>query len=152
MPSCRGLPNPGIKPRSPAFQADSLPAEPQGKPKNTGVGRLSLLQWIFLTLESNRGLLNYRQILYQLSYQGSLPPKREGSHILNLVILFLVNMRLCSIWNYCITCYKIVKHSKANMGDMYVQIRQNYYSLEMRIAVHDRCIMYFPHGESREHA
>ena len=25
------LPNPGIKPRSPAFQADSLPAEPQGK-------------------------------------------------------------------------------------------------------------------------
>ena len=25
------LPNPGIKPRSPAFQADSLPAESQGK-------------------------------------------------------------------------------------------------------------------------
>ena len=33
-----GLPNPGIEPRSPALQADSLPAEPQGKPKNTGVG------------------------------------------------------------------------------------------------------------------
>ena len=26
------FPNPGIKPRSPALQADSLPAEPQGKP------------------------------------------------------------------------------------------------------------------------
>ena len=26
------LPNPGIKPRSPALQADSLPAEPSGKP------------------------------------------------------------------------------------------------------------------------
>ena len=26
------LPNPGIKPRPPALQADSLPAEPQGKP------------------------------------------------------------------------------------------------------------------------
>jgi len=26
------LPNPGIKPRSPALKADSLPAEPQGKP------------------------------------------------------------------------------------------------------------------------
>ena len=26
------LPNPGIEPRSPALQADSLPAEPQGKP------------------------------------------------------------------------------------------------------------------------
>jgi len=26
------LPNPGIEPRSPALWADSLPAEPQGKP------------------------------------------------------------------------------------------------------------------------
>ena len=31
-------PNPGIKPRSPTLQADSLPAESQGKSKNTGVG------------------------------------------------------------------------------------------------------------------
>ena len=35
-----GLPNPGIKPRSPALQADYLPAEPPRKPKNTGVGRI----------------------------------------------------------------------------------------------------------------
>ena len=49
FPSPGDLPNPGIKPRSPSLQADSLPAEPQGKPKNTGVGSLSLLQWIFLT-------------------------------------------------------------------------------------------------------
>ena len=27
------LPNPGVEPRSPALQADSLPAEPQAKPK-----------------------------------------------------------------------------------------------------------------------
>ena len=38
------LPNPRIKPRSPALQQDSLPADPQGKPKNTGVGSLSILQ------------------------------------------------------------------------------------------------------------
>ena len=44
FPFSRGLPNPGIKPRSPALQADSLPAEPQGRLKNTGVGRLSLPQ------------------------------------------------------------------------------------------------------------
>ena len=43
FPSPRDLPNPGIKPRSPAFQGDSLPAEPQRKTKNTGVGSLSLL-------------------------------------------------------------------------------------------------------------
>ena len=32
---------------------------------------LSLLQSIFPTQESNQGLLHCRQILYQLSYQGS---------------------------------------------------------------------------------
>ena len=58
------VPNPGIEPRSPALQVDSLPAEPQGKPKNTEVGSLSLLQQIFLTQELNRGLLHCRQILY----------------------------------------------------------------------------------------
>ena len=62
------LPNPGIEPRSLALQADSLPAEPQGKPKNTGVGSLSLLQHIFQTQESNRGLLHCRRILNWLNY------------------------------------------------------------------------------------
>ena len=32
FPSPEGLPNPGIEPRSPALQADSLPSEPPGKP------------------------------------------------------------------------------------------------------------------------
>ena len=67
MPSSGGLPNPeiqprsppgalpnsGIEPRSPTLQMDSLPPEPQGKPKNTGVGSLSLLQQIFPTQELN---------------------------------------------------------------------------------------------------
>ena len=48
-------------------------SEPQGKPKNTGVGSLSLLQQIFPTQESNQGHLNCRQILYQLSFSNSLP-------------------------------------------------------------------------------
>ena len=47
------LSNPGIKPRSPALQEDSLPSELPEKPKNTGVGRLSLLQGIFPTQELN---------------------------------------------------------------------------------------------------
>ena len=51
---------------------DSLPAEPQQKLKNAGVGSLPLLQWIFPTKESNRGLLHYRQILYHLSYKEAL--------------------------------------------------------------------------------
>ena len=71
FPSPGDLPNSGIKPRLPTLQADSLPAEPQGKPKNKGVGSLSLLPWIFPTQESNQGFLHCRQVLYQLSYQGS---------------------------------------------------------------------------------
>ena len=65
------FPTQGSKPRSPTLQADSLPAEPQGKPKNTGVGSLSLLQKLFPTQDLNWGLLHCRQILYQLSYEGS---------------------------------------------------------------------------------
>ena len=49
--------------------ADSLPAEPPGKPKSTGVGSLSLLRQIFLTQELNQGLRHCRGILYQLSFQ-----------------------------------------------------------------------------------
>ena len=33
FPSPGDFANPGIEPRSPALQADSLPAEPQGKPR-----------------------------------------------------------------------------------------------------------------------
>ena len=61
--------NPGIQFRYLALQADSSPAEPQGKPKNTGVGSQSILQQIFPTQELIQGLLHCRQILYQLSYQ-----------------------------------------------------------------------------------
>ena len=49
FPFSRDLPNSGTEPRSPALQADSLPAEPPGKPKNTRVGSLSLLQGYFPT-------------------------------------------------------------------------------------------------------
>ena len=38
--------------------------------QNTGVGSLSLLQWIFPTQGSNPGLLHCRRILYQLSHNA----------------------------------------------------------------------------------
>ena len=80
------LPNPRIKPRSPSLQADSLPSEPPEKPKNTGVGSLSLLSQIFLTQELNRGLLCCRRIVYQLRYEGSpLNSKESFKHLLDSV-------------------------------------------------------------------
>ena len=72
------LPNLGIELRSPALWADSLLSEPPGKPKNSRVGNLSLLQGIFPTQELNWGLLHCRRILYQLSYQGS--PNLKNKH------------------------------------------------------------------------
>ena len=66
------LPNPGIKPTSPALQVDSLPLSHQGSPR--------ILEWVAypLTKGSSQprnwiepGLLHCRQILYQLSYRGS---------------------------------------------------------------------------------
>ena len=96
FPSPGDLPNPGIKSRSPTLQADSLPAEPPGKPwseshsvvsdslrphglcipwnssgQDTGVGGLCLPQGIFPTQGSNPGLPHCKQILYRLSHKGS---------------------------------------------------------------------------------
>ena len=45
------------------------------------MGSLFLLQWIFLTQESNQDVLPCRQIPYQLSYQGR--PKEEGAYPLS---------------------------------------------------------------------
>ena len=50
--------------------------------QNTGVGSLSLLQGSFPTQGSNPGLPHWRQILYQLSHQGS--------HILGLLVNLLI--------------------------------------------------------------
>ena len=38
LPSSSGSPNPGIELQSPVLQMDSLPSEPPGNPKTTGVG------------------------------------------------------------------------------------------------------------------
>ena len=69
FPFSRESSQPRIEPRFSALQADSLPAELQGKLRNTGVGNQSLLQQIFPTQEANQGPLHCRQILYQLSFR-----------------------------------------------------------------------------------
>ena len=71
FPFSRGSSQPRDQTQVSHIVAESLPAEPQGKPKNTGMGSLFLLQQIFPIQELNQYLLHCRQILYQLSYQGS---------------------------------------------------------------------------------
>ena len=99
FPSSGDLPNPGIEPRSPTLQVDSLPAEPKGKPKNAGVGSLSLLQWIFPTQESNWSLLHCRQILYQLSYQGSVITSIPGLFQSGTIYFGYVAMWQAMVWS-----------------------------------------------------
>ena len=72
-------PRPGIEPRSPALQADSLPAEPPGKPKK--------LEWVAHPFSSrsshsqelNRGLLHCRWILLPAELPGK-PESHHGTH------------------------------------------------------------------------
>ena len=85
FPSPGDLPNPGMEPRSPAMQGYLSLSEPSGKPKNTGVNSLFLLQGIFLTQELSQGLLHYRQ--------DSLPAKLQGSpniYLINFLLQFLL--------------------------------------------------------------
>ena len=79
FPSPGELPNPGIEPRSPALQADSSPGEPQGKPKKTRVGSLSLLQGSSRPRNWTRVFLYYRGILYQLNSPWNLSYRQFGS-------------------------------------------------------------------------
>ena len=74
------LPNPGFKPRSPTLQVDSLLPEPRGKPKNTGVGNLSLLQRIFPTQESKQDLLHCRWIVLPKYYLSKLRIRHWGQN------------------------------------------------------------------------
>ena len=54
--SSQDLPNPGIEPRFYELHTDSLLSELPEKPKNTGVGNLSLLQGNLQTQKSNQSL------------------------------------------------------------------------------------------------
>ena len=104
FPSPGDLPNPGIEPRSPALQADSLPTELQGKPQsenesrsgvsnplqphglyspwnspdeNTRAGSLSLLQRIFPTHVSRiagRFFTSWATVGFLLNFPTSFDP------------------------------------------------------------------------------
>ena len=71
MPSSRGSSQPRDRTQVSCTAGGFFTTEPPQKPRNTGVGSLSLLHGIIPTKESNQGLLHHRWILYQLSYKGS---------------------------------------------------------------------------------
>ena len=111
FPFSRDLPNPGIQPRSPSLQADSLLSELPGKPKNTGIGSLSLLQGIFLTQGWNRGPLHCRWILYQLNYLGYM----HIYHWITVLYTYIhIYIYVCVCVCVCI-CLKLVQLCKSTI-------------------------------------
>ena len=85
------LPNPGIESRFPTLQPDSLPSEPPGKPKNTGVGSLSLLQGIFPTQEEGKNNNNNKK---NTEWRGILNRKpKDKFYQTNLIFFFNQKMR-----------------------------------------------------------
>ena len=72
------LPGPGMEPRPPTLQVDSLPYKPPGKPKNTGVGSLSLLQEIFVFYFIYLFILLYNTVLV-LPYTDMIKPIKHIS-------------------------------------------------------------------------
>ena len=66
---------------------------------NTGVGSLPILQGVFLTQELNKGVLHCKQILYQLSYQGSCRESLFCSNKLRQSLAHLVS--ICTFITYC---------------------------------------------------
>ena len=90
MPPPGDRSSPGIEPRSPTWQADSLPYEPPGKPRNTGEGSLFLLQQIFPTEEDVR--------LYQIIFLHLLRKPCSFSFL----VLFVC---FCSVSQSCPILY-----------------------------------------------
>ena len=75
--------------------------------KNTGVGCHFILQGIFLTQGLNLGLLNCRQILYQMSHQGS-PGEALKSHTIDEIrISFIWFDSGVEVLNHPTTCFNV---------------------------------------------
>ena len=76
----------------------NLAALPNSPGKNTGVGSCSLLQGIFPTWGLNPGLQYCRQILYQLSHQGS---PLLTHHLIKETLTSLSKVASPTLWMLC---------------------------------------------------
>ena len=99
LPSPGNLSNPGIKSRSPTLQVDSLPAEPQGKPKLyniiTQMGRERIFIGIFIgKILSGRLVLGEGRDKGKLKAHGHLLselswtpfPQESSEHFISLFL------------------------------------------------------------------
>ena len=74
FPSPWDFPDPGIKPRSPTLQADTLPSEPSGKPKNVQ----TTVQLIALISHSSKVMLKIFHAMLQQYMNWEFPDVQAG--------------------------------------------------------------------------
>ena len=91
--------------------------------QNTGVDSLSLLQRIFPTQESNRDPLHCRQILYQLSYQGSPIQTPERKDVSARLVNILRGVFRVLAWEDLQKCSCLFKAD--NCGSSYIFLSQS---------------------------
>ena len=110
-PPPRDLPSPGIEPRSPALQADSLPAEPPGKPIFTWIRQAFLVAHGILSC-SRWDLLPWSRIALRLAIleHWVLAPGPGKPQV--LTYLSLLYFYLVSINNSSSTGRKVVEGEK----------------------------------------
>ena len=88
FPSPRDLPNPGIKPRSPEFQADALTSEPPGKPQYNTYSNAQILYEMSSSIN--------RDICLSSSNIETMP-LQAGSQRVNAYLLVAVNIVLITL-------------------------------------------------------
>ena len=111
FPSPEDFPNPGMEPRFPALQVDSLPAEPQGKPKNTGVGSLFFFSrfswprnWTWVSSIAGRFFTNWAiREAHILSVSASIYCSFDS------LVIFCILSICCWIYllNFYFSCFKL---------------------------------------------
>ena len=115
--------NPGIKPSSPTLQVDFLPAEPQGKPKNTRVGILSLLQ------QSSwpRNWTRVSCIVGRLFTNWAVSSHERSILLLNYKCMKIIKSGLTLV--HCITVFKFSKISLLLSVVQFSSVAQSYPTL-----------------------
>ena len=114
FPFSRDLPTPGIEPRFPTLQVDSLPAEPQGKPKQrAGKKKIPFIFEKSKLCNSRMRCINFRKIFWDRYHiiGSMLPGSRLYSHEITLYSSFTIfSITRSNNYTTCYTCHELLFH------------------------------------------
>ena len=113
FPSLGDLPNPGIEPWSPVLQADSLPSEPPGKPKNKNAHYEDLPENPILRLHPKEISQKFNYFIVPFSSREKLAGIDKDSQIRNCLfynLIFYKRIRIQSL-KYIIVEYLLLRNT-----------------------------------------